>query len=208
MAYTHSRLRKTLALVRIGVGLLLIHSGYYKVSSITFARVDFQDFLFNSVSSTAVDFYGKFLTAYVVPHATKIGIALGFFELFLGISLVLGLLTRPVCALGMFYQINFVLATWWQPGPGEPLWHYPDEQLRYVFPFFIFLILGIGHAGENWGLGSLYHGRRHERWEKRWEVKVVPGLPPTPGTASTAAKKDVASAPAPTTPPEEPRRPN
>jgi len=194
MAYTHSRLRKTLALVRIGVGILFIHSGYYKVSSIEFARVDFSDFLFNCISSTAVDFYGKFLTTYVLPHATKVGIGIGFFELFLGISLVLGLLIRPVSVLGMFYMLNFILATWWQPGPGEPLWHYPDEQLRYVFPFLVFLILGIGHAGENWGLGSLYHGRRHERWEKRWEVKVVPGLPPTAG-----AKKepDTSSAPAP-----------
>lgn len=206
MAYTHSRLRKTLALVRIGVGLLLVHSGFYKVSSITFARVDFQDFLFSAISSTAVDFYGKFLTAYVLPYATKVAIAVGFFELFLGISLILGLLTRPVCVLGMLYQISFILATWWQPGPGEPLWHYPDEQLRYVFPFFIFLILGIGHAGENWGLGSLYHGRRHERWEKRWEVKVVPGLPtpepPSPG------KKEIASAAVATPPTGEPKKPN
>ncbi len=207
MAYTHSRLRKTLALVRIGVGLLFIHTGYYKVSSITFARVDFQDFLFSSISSTAVDFYGRFLTAYVLPNATKVAIALGFFELFLGISLVLGLLTRPVSILGMLYQVNFVLATWWQPGPGEPLWHYPDEQLRYVFPFLIFLLFGIGHAGENWGLGSLYHGRRHERWEKRWEVKVVPGLPPSPGTPAPE-KKDVARATNPVPPPGEPRKPN
>jgi uncharacterized membrane protein YphA (DoxX/SURF4 family) len=205
MAYTHSRLRKTLALVRIGVGLLLVHSGFYKVSSITFARVDFQDFLFSAISSTAVDFYGKFLTAYILPYGTRVAIALGFFELFLGISLILGLLTRPVCILGMLYQINFVLATWWQPGPGEPLWHYPDEQLRYVFPFFIFLILGIGHAGENWGLGSLYHGRRHERWEKRWEVKVVPGLP---AETVSPAKKEVASAAASAPPAGEPKKPN
>lgn len=201
MAYTHSRLRKTLALVRIGVGLLFIHSGFYKASSIQFARADFADFLYSSISSTAVDFYGKFLTAYVFPYHTKIALALGFFELFIGISLVLGLLTRPVCILGMVYMINFVLATWWQPGPGEPLWHYPDEQLRYVFPFFIFLILGIGHAGENWGLGSLYHGRRHERWEKRWEVKVVPGLP-------TTARGDAAQTSIPTPSAGEPKLPN
>ena len=188
MAYTHSRLRKTLALVRIGVGLLLIHSGFYKVSSIEFARVDFVDFLYNCISVTAVDFYGNFLSKYVMPNATKVAVGIGFFELFLGISLVLGVLTRPVCLLGMLYQVSFVLATWWQPGPGEPLWHYPDEQLRYVFPFFVFLILGIGHAGENWGLGSLYHGRRHERWEKRWEVKVVPGLPSLQPNAPATTK--------------------
>ena len=193
MAYTHSRLRKTLALVRIGVGLLFLHSGYYKVSSIEFARVDFADFLYNCISSTAVDFYANFLSKYVLHNSTKIAVGIGFFELFIGISLVLGVLTRPVCILGMLYQINFVLATWWQPGPGEPLWHYPDEQLRYVFPFFVFLILGIGHAGEIWGLGSLYHGRRHERWEKRWEVKVVPGLPTV--EPKTQAQAGVAPSP-------------
>jgi len=205
MAYTHSRLRKTLALVRIGVGLLFLHSGFYKVSSITFARADFPSFLSDSTSSTAVDFYAKFLTAWVLPYSTKIAVGLGFFELFLGISLVLGLLIRPVCVLAMLYQVNFILATWWQPGPGEPLWHYPDEQLRYVFPFFIFLILGIGHAGENWGLGSLYHGRRHERWEKRWEVKVVPGLP-TPESSATGKKEPASTPPAP--PAVEPKKPN
>jgi signal transduction histidine kinase len=57
------------------------------------------------------------------------------------------------------------------------LWHYPDEQLRYILPFFIFLLLGIGHAGENWGLGALYHKHRHKRWEKGWEIKLVDGLP-------------------------------
>jgi hypothetical protein len=57
------------------------------------------------------------------------------------------------------------------------------------------LILGIGHAGENWGLGTLYHGRRSERWEKRWEVKVVPGLP------TIEPKKE---APSPTGTPDQP----
>lgn len=185
MAYTHSRLRKTLALVRIVMGLVFLYVGWFKVSSLEFARTDFPQFLFDA-QVTAVGFYGKLLHSWVLPHAGQVAVAIGFMELFIGISLVLGFLSRPVSLLGMFYMLNLFLATWLQPAPGEPLWHYPQEQVQYILGFAIFLLLGIGHAGENWGLGTLYHGRRHERWEKRWDIKVVSGLPPTePGSVET-----------------------
>ncbi len=188
MAYSHARLRNTLALVRIGTGLLFCDLGWYKISSLDFARVDFPQFLFYAIQGSAIDFYGKFLTAYVLPSAGKWAVAVGFLELFIGVGLVLGLAVRPICLLGMFYMVNLLLATWYQPSPAEPLWNYPDEQWRHVIPFLIFLILGIGHAGENWGLGALYHRHRHKRWEKSWEIKMTPGLPPlkTDSPARTA----------------------
>ena len=177
MAYTHTRLRNTLALVRIGFGLLFIDMGWYKVNSVQFARIDFPQFLYDAISGSAIDFYGKFLTNYVLHNATKWAVGIGFLELTLGVALVLGALTRLVSLVGMFYMVNLALATWYQPSPGEPLYHYPDEQIRHAIPFLIFLILGIGHAGENFGLGSWYHRKRHKQWEKNWEVKVVAGLP-------------------------------
>jgi hypothetical protein len=97
---------------------------------------------------------------------------LGCVELTIAFCLVLGVLVRPACLLGMFYMINLTAATWFQPAPGEPLWHFPDEQLRHGLPFLVFLILAIGHAGENWGLGALYHRGRHKRWEKSWQIKI------------------------------------
>lgn len=177
MAYTHTRLRNTLALVRIGFGLLFIDMGWYKVNSVQFARIDFPQFLYDAIGGSAIDFYGRFLSNYVLHNATKWAVGIGFLELTLGVALVLGALTRLVSLVGMFYMVNLALATWYQPAPGEPLYHYPDEQIRHAVPFLIFLILGIGHAGENLGLGSLYHRRRHKQWEKNWEVKIVPGLP-------------------------------
>ena len=177
MAYTHTRLRNTLALVRIGFGLLFIDMGWYKVNSVQFARVDFPQFLYDAIGGSAIDFYGRFLSTYVLHNSTKWAIFIGFLELTLGVALVLGALTRVVSLVGMFYMVNLALATWYQPAAGEPLYHYPDEQIRHAIPFLIFLILGIGHAGENLGLGSLYHRRRHKQWEKNWEIKVLPGLP-------------------------------
>ncbi len=177
MAYTHIRLRNTLALVRIGFGLLFVDMGWYKVNSVQFARVDFPQFLSDSIGGSAIDFYAKFLSTYVLQNSTRWAVGIGFLELTLGVCLVLGALTRLVSLVGMFYMVNLALATWYQPAPGEPLYHYPDEQIRHAIPFLIFLILGIGHAGENLGLGSWYHRKRHKQWEKNWEVKVVAGLP-------------------------------
>ncbi len=182
MAYTHVRLRKTLALVRIATGLLFIDLGWYKVSSIQFARIDFPQFLYDAISGGAIDWYGKFLTTYALHNSTKVAVIVGFVELFIGVGLVLGMLTRLVSLVGMIYMVNLVLATWYQPFPGEPLYHFPDEQWRHVVPFMLFLLFGIGHAGENWGLGALYHRKRHQRWERSWEIKMVSGLPPMKGS--------------------------
>ena len=41
-----------------------------------------------------------------------------------------------------------------------------DNLIKLILMFFLFLLFGIGHAGENWGLGSLYHHRRRARWER------------------------------------------
>lgn len=188
MAYTHTRLRNTLALVRIGFGILFIDMGWYKVNSVQFARVDFPQFLYDAIGGTAIDFYGKFLSTHVLPASTKWAVGIGFLELGLGVALVLGALTRLVSLVGMFYMVNLALATWYQPAPGEPLYHYPDEQIRHAIPFLIFLILGIAHAGENFGLGGWYHHKRHKQWEKNWQINVVSGLPPLEPKVKVSAR--------------------
>ncbi len=184
MPYTHARLRNALALVRIATGLVFLDVAWYKISSVEFARVDFVQFLWGAMHGGAVGWFGRFLETFVWPNPTKAAVTIGFLEMFIGIGLVLGLLVRPVCAVGVVYMVSLMLATWHQSALGEPMWNFPDEQLRYIIPFFLFLLLAIGHAGENFGLGALYHRRRHKRWEKQWEIKMVAGLP----TAETKAE--------------------
>lgn len=177
MPYTHARLRNALALVRIGTGLVFVDLAWYKISSVEFARVDFLQFLWAAMHGGAVTWFGKFLESFIWPNATKTAVVLGFVEMAIGVGLVLGLIVRPICFVGAGYMATLVLATWHQSALAEPLWIFPNEALRYIIPLFVFVLLAIGHAGENWGLGALYHRHRHKRWEKQWQIKMVPGLP-------------------------------
>lgn len=175
MAYSHARLRKTLVVVRLLTGALFLVFGAYKISSMEFARVGFPQFVWEATHGGAVGFYGRFLDSFVWDNTGKYAILLGFLELLIGIGLLLGLVVRPVTLLGMIYSVNLMLATWMTPGPDQPLWRYLDGEMRYIGLFLLFLLLGVGHAGETWGLGALYHRRRHlQRWENGGPVLASP----------------------------------
>jgi uncharacterized membrane protein YphA (DoxX/SURF4 family) len=176
MAYSHARLRKTLALVRILTGVVFLVMGQYKISSLEFARVGFPQFLAEAVQGRAVSFYGSLLSG--IHRTSPFAVTLGLMEMFIGVGLVLGLAVRPISLLGMFYMVNLMLATWMTPGPDAPLWAYLQGEFGYLCVFFLFLLFGIGHAGENWGLGAVYHHRRHLRWEQPPAEEPVPQQPP------------------------------
>lgn len=165
MAYSHVRLRKTLALVRMVTGAIFLLLGSYKISSMEFARVGFPQFLWEATHGGAVGFYGSLLET-LAQNSSKYAVLVGFVELFIGIGLLLGLVVRPIALLGMAYMVNLMLATWFMPGPDQPFCRYLSGQMSHISLFLLFLLLGIGRAGENWGLGSLYHHRRHLRWEQ------------------------------------------
>ena len=166
MAYSHLRLRNTLALVRIGTGLMFLLSGWHKISSLEFARIEFPRLLAQASRAAAVGFYADYLYSNVWDRPGEVAVLLGFAELFIGVGLLLGLAVRPIAALGMFYTVNYMLATLMAPGSDRALWRYVENESRLILVFFLFLLFGIGHAGENWGVGALYHHRRHLKWEK------------------------------------------
>jgi uncharacterized membrane protein YphA (DoxX/SURF4 family) len=180
MAYSQQRLVRTLAAVRIATGLVFLVLGAHKISSIAYARGDFRDFLEAAQYGGAIEFYRTNLLPMMWHHAGFFATLSGFIELTVGIGLLLGLAVRPVSLLGMAYLTNLMLATWWQPAQGAPLWQHLGVQLPNIFAFFLFLLLGVGHAGEHWGLGALYHRRvrvrRGEEAEARPE-SPPPGLP-------------------------------
>jgi uncharacterized membrane protein YphA (DoxX/SURF4 family) len=177
MAYSHSRLRNTLALVRLLTGMMFLLGGAHKVSSLAFARVEFPKFLAEASRGAAVGFYADFLSSVVWGHTGEVAVLIGLTELFIGVGLLLGLAVRPISLLGMFYVLNYMLATWMAPGPNEPIWRYVDNESKFIMMFFLFLLFGIGHAGENWGVGSLYHHRRRRQWEEGAEAEAANTTP-------------------------------
>jgi uncharacterized membrane protein YphA (DoxX/SURF4 family) len=165
MAYSHSRLRKMLAVVRILTGVLFLFAAAHKISSWEFAKIEFPHFVWQATHGAAVGFYGEFLDTFIWQHTGGYAVLVGFAELFIGVGLVLGLAVRPISILGSVYTVHLMLATWNVPGTNEPMWRYLDNGGKLILLLFLFVLFGFGHAGENLGLGSLYHHRRHRKWE-------------------------------------------
>ena len=165
MAYSHSRLRKTLAVVRILTGVLFLFAAAHKISSWEFAKIEFPEFVSEAAHGAAVGFYGEVLSSVAGQHLARYAALAAFIELFIGIGLVLGLAVRPISILGSVYMVHLMLATWNVPGPNEPMWRYLDNGGKLIALLFLFVLFGAWHAGENLGLGSLYHHHRHRKWE-------------------------------------------
>jgi uncharacterized membrane protein YphA (DoxX/SURF4 family) len=110
MAYSHSRLRNTLALIRVLTGLMLLVAGAHKISSLEFAQIEFPALLRQASNGAAVGFYADFLDSVVRQHTGGWAVLIGLTELFIGVGLLLGLAVRPVSLVGIFYTVNFMLA--------------------------------------------------------------------------------------------------
>jgi uncharacterized membrane protein YphA (DoxX/SURF4 family) len=167
MAYSHSRLRRMLAVVRVLTGVLFLFAAAHKISSWEFAKVEFPQFVSEAAHGAAVGFYGDFFSSVAGQHLAGFAALAAFIELFIGVGLVLGLAIRPISILGSVYMVHLMLATWNVPGPNEPMWRYLDNGGKLIPLLFLFVLFGFGHAGENWGLGSLYHHRRHRKWKQQ-----------------------------------------
>jgi len=164
MAYSHSRLRKCLALARILTGLSFLLLGLGKISSVDFAWSGFPQFLATATHGGAVGWYSDALKMISSDYAGKIAVAIAFCELVAGVALLLGLAVRPITILGIIYMFNLMLATWHGVGFRPTFWQQLEGQMRHIFPAIMLFLLAMGHAGETWGLGALYHRRGEVDW--------------------------------------------
>jgi uncharacterized membrane protein YphA (DoxX/SURF4 family) len=153
-----SALSKTIAVVRMATGVFFILFGEYKLSGPGFAHGGFQEYLHGYIAGSAVSFYRPILTHLVLPYAVFLGYAVGAVEIFIGVSLLLGIWVRPASALGALFMLNLALATWGEPGHGVPVWRYFGAELDKLPLLFLFVIFFVSDAGREWGLD----GRRRK----------------------------------------------
>ncbi len=166
MAYSHTRLRKTLALIRIATGFVFVFTGAFKISSLEFGRELFPTFLDSGIRGAAAEWFRPVLEWVVSYGPARIGISLGFLELFIGVALILGLAVRVASAAGVLYTAGLLFATWNLTDSTPSMLQSSEHQFRNLFPCLIFVLLGVGHAGETWGVGALYHRHRDRRWAR------------------------------------------
>ena len=180
MAYSHVRLRKALATARILTGALVLSGGLYKLFSPEFASIEFPHKVLSYVNGQAVSFYSLGALEFVWRHASRFATAMGLIEVALGAALVLGLAIRPAAVLAAVYVLNFVLVTWHQSdGFASDL----EGQSGRLLLLLLLALFAVGHAGETWGAGSLYHASRARLFRSE------PSPPPVPDDDEFAAEE-------------------
>ncbi len=158
MRYSEQRLRRLLALVRIGLGAVYITYGYTKLFDTAYYEYIFVPRL-STWENLVAPWYG-WAWQMIWAHTHRWELFFGTVEMFIGVALLLGLATRPACLVGLVYLFHRLSLTW-----------YPDDQVFELYRFIelhieqigfgcVFLLLGFGHAGDVWGLGALYRGVR------------------------------------------------
>src|SRR5437879_11252357 len=109
----HGPLPKVIAGVRMATAVFFLLFGQYKVFGTGFAHGGFQQYLQGFIQSGAVSFFRLFLADLVLPHAVFFGYMVGVVELFIGVSLLLGLWVCFASVLWALYILGFVLFTSW-----------------------------------------------------------------------------------------------
>jgi uncharacterized membrane protein YphA (DoxX/SURF4 family) len=139
----------------MGTAVFFLLFGQYKVFGRGFAHGGFQDYLHGYIQGSAVSFFRPLLSGLVLPYAVFFGYFIGVLELFVGLSLLLGIYVRLASALGILYMLALTLATWWEPGHGVPVWRYFGAELDHLPLLFLFVIFYVADAGQMWGWDGL-----------------------------------------------------
>src|SRR6202049_1823218 len=148
---------QALAGARIATAVLFLLFGQYKLAGPGFAHGGFQGYLRCYIDGTAVSFYRPVLAHLVLPHAVLLGYMVGLLEIFIGLSLLLGLWGRPASVLGGLFMLTLTLfrvvgvralfilnLTLSQlvgaRGHGAPLWRYFGAELDSLPLLLLFII--------------------------------------------------------------------
>jgi thiosulfate dehydrogenase [quinone] large subunit len=145
-------LAKTIAVVRMATAVFFLLFGEYKLFGTGFSHGGFQEYLRGYVEGSAVGFYRPILAHVVLPHAVFFGYVVGAVEMFIGVSLLLGLWVRLASVLGVLHMLSLTLATWWEVGHSVPLWRYFGAELDHLPLLLLFVIFYAADAGKTWGL--------------------------------------------------------
>ena|ERR1700751_5446323 len=160
---TFPALSKTIAVVRMATSVFFLLFGEYKVAGPEFAHGGFQTYLQDYIANSVVSFYRPVLSGLVLPHAVFFGYVVGIVELLIGLSLLLGLWVRAGCILGIAFLVNMVLATWWAPGHGVPVWRYFGAELDHLPLLLLLIVFYAGDAGRTLGLDGRVRANRGYR---------------------------------------------
>ncbi len=135
LARRPSRYAVAFAAARIALGLYWLYEQHWKLPP-DFGLRDPRGLMFafrQSIQYPTLDLYRAFLQNVVVPHFHLFGWLIGFTEVAIGASLVLGALTRAGALLGALQAVNLLIA---QGATPEGPWIYVALLAANLFVLF------------------------------------------------------------------------
>jgi uncharacterized membrane protein YphA (DoxX/SURF4 family) len=133
-----------LAYLRIGVGILFLLFGQYKVFGTEFTLGGgFRQWIERFLAQGAYPFMVPVLRSFVLPHGTAIAFLVAYGELAIGLALSLGLLVRAASVCGCAYMLALLFSSNY-PGPNVALWQYFGASLNHLVLALCFAALAFG----------------------------------------------------------------
>ena len=136
-----------LALLRIAVGFFFVVFGQYKIFGSGFVRFGFRDYVQGFIRDGAYPFMMPVLRWILAHAATPMALAVGYGEFLIGVSLLIGLLSRVASLFGC----GLMLAMWFSggyPGPHAAFWMYWGASLNWSVFAICFAVLAAGQPEE------------------------------------------------------------
>jgi len=135
-----------LALLRIGVGILFLIFGQYKVFGTAFTlHGGFQFWINRFLEGGTYPFMAPILRGFVLPHATSIAFLVAYGELAIGLALVFGIMVRSASFCGLIFMLTLLFSSDYS-GAGAPLWQYFGASLSHSVFALCFAAFLIGRA--------------------------------------------------------------
>lgn len=136
--------RRAIAIVRIGVGILFLIFGEYKVFGTQFTLGGgFQGWIERFVSGhSAYPFMVPILQGFVLPHEAAIAFLVAYGELAIGLALVTGILVRTASVFGAIYMLALLFSSNY-PGAQAAFWQYFGASLDHSVLALCFVALAL-----------------------------------------------------------------
>jgi thiosulfate dehydrogenase [quinone] large subunit len=140
-----------MAILRIAVGLFFVVFGQYKVFGTEFTlHGGFQDGVKGFISSgSAYPFMVPFLRMTLAHGAIPIAFWVAYGELAIGLSLVIGVLSRVASAFGFALMILLWLSGGY-PGAHSAFWAYWASSENWTILALCFAVMMIGRPEDRW----------------------------------------------------------
>jgi thiosulfate dehydrogenase (quinone) large subunit len=149
-----------LAMLRIAVGFFFFVFGQYKVFGSGFVHSGFHDYVEGFIRNGAYPFMVPVLRWILAHAATPMAFAVGYGEVLIGVSLLIGLLSRVASLFGCALMLAMWLSGGY-PGPHAAFWMYWGASLNWSVFAICFAVLAGGHPEEVASVRSMISsGRR------------------------------------------------